>query len=511
MVSALRAWAVVGVVLSGSALACTNKGPPGTKAEASREAVVYECHDRSALQPEPSAYRFEVDGESVEPWLISVTGRPGTHRAGDVARVHNLPMVLGDPGHYRYFVEDEGRRVMLSVDDGPRRLVALRVESPDALVALTDEERAGLRGVRLSSASFDWDAALSRLALEHVVVAYDGSMDRGIIGHGEFGGHDGLDGHGEFAGADEVPRMLPAGLRYLELKLADADPFAVDDPERGKSARARLSGLRYLDIELPRGSDEREPADLRWIAGLGALEYLRLGIWGRRVDHLDALGGLDRLRVLDISSLHELSELGFVSSLGQLRHLDVHGTEVESLAPLSGHLSLEVVEALDSPVAVLPAIAPPRLREMTLMSTGLSASAVEAFAAQVPEARILHRWNQALAHTTACADRIRVRTGGLCHRERERERTLFEVTDAAEVERVLPMLYVDEPESMGMCMCCGEPTIEFYRGDRLVTAVGFHHGKSLRWRQWPADGMLSDATALCGWMEGHGAAGVCDP
>ena len=456
-----------------------------------------------------------------------MAGRPGTNEPGDVVRVAGLPMVLGHPGNYHYFVEGDGRRVMLSVDDGPRQLVALAVTSVDQLAALTERERASLRGIRLLGWGPTWGTELSRLALERVVVAYDHS-DLGtdlIIEPAAGSVGPATDPATDLATASatrlaagvrvseppHVPPGLPTGVRYLELSIGGLGSLALDDPARGAPALARLSGLRYLSIDTSAASDlDRVPFDARWIRGLGELEVLRLDVWGRGVEHIGALGSLRQLRALDVSALRELSDLGFVSSLKRLRYLDVHGAGVQSLAPLSGHPALEVLEAHGNPLIELPAVPPPRLRRASLLSTELATAAVDAFAGRAPGARITHRLNQALADTLACADRIRVRTGGLCHRRREDERILFEVTDAAAVERAWPLLRVAEDEPVGTCMCCGEPTIELYRGERLVAEVGFHHGKSLRWRGWPSDGMLVDADALCTWMEAHGAKGACD-
>jgi hypothetical protein len=56
------------------------------------------------------------------------------------------------------------------------------------------------------------------------------------------------------------------------------------------------------------------------------------------------------------------------------------------------------------------------------------------------------------------------------------------------------------------CMCCGEPSIEFYRGERLVLTLGFHHGQSLRWvGGWPGDGALitDSARFLVKWLADH--------
>jgi hypothetical protein len=105
-------------------------------------------------------------------------------------------------------------------------------------------------------------------------------------------------------------------------------------------------------------------------------------------------------------------------------------------------------------------------------------------------------------------DRIRVRSGGTCHRNVDKERTLFEVKDAKEIRATVLSIQINEKISGGSCMCCGEPTIEFYRGKKLLAMLGFHHSQSVRWASgpWWSDGVLTpkSAASLCAWMARHG-------
>ena len=105
------------------------------------------------------------------------------------------------------------------------------------------------------------------------------------------------------------------------------------------------------------------------------------------------------------------------------------------------------------------------------------------------------------------ADRIRVRSGGTCHRVVAEEQTLFEVVDAAEIVRIRDLIAIDDEASGFHCQCCGDPTIEFYTGAALVASVGFHHGISLRWPGgWETDSALKPESAegLCEWLLANG-------
>jgi hypothetical protein len=104
-------------------------------------------------------------------------------------------------------------------------------------------------------------------------------------------------------------------------------------------------------------------------------------------------------------------------------------------------------------------------------------------------------------------DKIRVRSGGTCHRTVSEERTLFEVVDGAAITRVIASIVIDDEGSGFNCMCCGEPTLEFYSGTTLLASVGFHHGISLRWTDgWEGDSALDRESAekLCVWLAEHG-------
>ncbi len=115
-------------------------------------------------------------------------------------------------------------------------------------------------------------------------------------------------------------------------------------------------------------------------------------------------------------------------------------------------------------------------------------------------------WGPKLRAMLVDCDRLRVRTGGLCHRRMSSEVTLFEITGASDVAGVVANLKINSSHSGFHCMCCGNPTFEFYRDESLVAAVGFHHGKSLRWQDWRGDGLLQAGSAsyLESLMKKHG-------
>jgi hypothetical protein len=122
------------------------------------------------------------------------------------------------------------------------------------------------------------------------------------------------------------------------------------------------------------------------------------------------------------------------------------------------------------------------------------------------------RESAALRGAVAGATSLRVRTGGGCHFNPDQVQTIFEVRDQTEIRRIVGKLRIKGDDRPGPpCMCCGWPTIEFYRDKELIGALSCHHGKSLRWHGaaavWRGDAGLSPSGArfLNSWLTANGA------
>jgi len=109
------------------------------------------------------------------------------------------------------------------------------------------------------------------------------------------------------------------------------------------------------------------------------------------------------------------------------------------------------------------------------------------------------------------ATRLRVRSGGTCCRQPDEEKTLLDLRDQKQIAEVVQGIRINSNESVFTCMCCGDPTLEFYREDTLIVSLGFHSGKSLRWPngKWAGDSLLSEdgANFLTKWLADHGVPG----
>lgn len=120
-------------------------------------------------------------------------------------------------------------------------------------------------------------------------------------------------------------------------------------------------------------------------------------------------------------------------------------------------------------------------------------------------------WNSQLQKAASGATRLRVRSGGVCHRDPKQEKTLFDSNKPKEIEEFVQGIKINESESGFHCMCCGEPTIEIYKGGELAVVLGYHHGRSLRWADgpWSGDGLLTEQSSdfMISWLAEHGVAG----
>ena len=415
----------------------------------------------SAVASEAVKLPVVLDGVKTEAWAWRV--------APDelLLPIDRVPLMVGD-----------GRDLVIRTEKGRiffgDRLAGLLIGAKDdAFASLADAEIRGLRGVLLEQ----WnDAIAARVA----------AMDFSKAGL-------------SLRSFKTLPALPPA-VRWLDVK--NTSNMDVKD----FSGLANLASLRYLRVETLHACN----FDAAWISACTALRFLDLSM--EHVENAGRLGMLKELRTLLLAWGEGVTDLSFVKGLPALQDLDVHKSKVADLSTLAGHPSIESINADMTPTSALPAGALRTLRTLRVMSTALSADAIRAFASANPGCRVVHGWDEALRDEVKEADRLRVRSGGTCHRKPEKETTLFEEKEAAAVRALLASIAVDEPESGFHCMCCGEPSIEVYRGDALLATLAVHHGRSIRWSEWPGDALLTvdGSVAVNSWLAKHGVTGPSD-
>lgn len=181
-----------------------------------------------------------------------------------------------------------------------------------------------------------------------------------------------------------------------------------------------------------------------------------------------------------------------LSNLNDLREVHIAGNAITDITPLAWLPQLSVLNVQMSPLASLPDGGFPELRKLVLFGTAVSADAVKSFRKQHPDCVVQYEWAAGLRDVISSADRFIVRTGGTCHRRYDKEKIIFETDNQDEIAGLISLITIDEKASNGVCMCCGAPTMEFYKNGKLIAMVGIQHGKALRWGGWPADAMLTE-------------------
>ncbi len=267
--------------------------------------------------------------------------------------------------------------------------------------------------------------------------------------------------------------------------------------------------FRNLSFLIFRSMGTEGALDINLIKQNTSLRYLDLS--GGDIRHYAELASLTELRFLDIARRRQIDNIQFVKNMQHLRTLIIDGTPVSSLSPLTDSVSIHTIHASMTTVRDLPQGDLPSLKTINLVSSKVSPQTVERFRGVHSTCEVQYGWATSLRATVQGTTKLRIRTGGTCHRQVQDEKTLAEITEPEEIERLLNGIQINEDGSNFYCGCCGDPTLEFYAGDRLLAMVGYHHGQSLRWAgsQWPADGLLTQPSQafVVSWLAQHGIQG----
>ena len=486
-----------------------------------------------------SAYTFSINGQPVTPQHYSLNADPSVFAPGDVIYVGDkefdyggLFMTLGEEKDCRFVTASgqtstaEGRgaaprpsprdsRVFLQLPDGRRKVVRLKVswtvrqqpidsndqtqsksqgakKQPSSeripynpLDSMSPEEIHGLWGI----AFVQWPQGIEQ-ELAHV------DTDRVCLTV-----HEGA-GPGGKPGASGAGRCFPRYRRKLAIW-----------SYRERAARAYTISPRWPSSAtwcfFKFRSFASEPLDAGWICQNASLRCLDIS--GCGFSNHQKLASLTELRYLDISRCQDFDNLEFVKDMRQLRTLCMGLTRISNLSPLDNSDAIREIYAGAANVRDLPKGDLASLRAVNLTSTKVDPQAVSQFRKAHPTCKVEYGWAEALRSVLQGTTKLRIRSGGTCHRRIEEEKTLAEITRPEEIERFLDGIHIDEAGSNFYCGCCGNPTFEFYTGDRLLATVGYHHGVSLRWADgsWPADGLLTTSSQVftVSWLSQHGVDG----
>lgn len=449
---------------------CTTQSMQGAPRETERPAGSATNRVGPVGQPSPFVIPDLADGESVKPGELALSGRVLVRVPEDQV----LPITANWTEDNRLVLEVDGqksRTIGVNVDwdyvDGEKVLV-------DPLAALSDQEIRGLWGIRLDHWSDVVAEKLKHVDPERVCITL---TQEAAVPPGR-----------------RIP-PLPDGIRYLKIRVTSSNEVFTDF-----SSLQSCRDLRFFAY----GAAGRKPFDVSVLKEALQLEHLDLS--GEALVNSATLARFRNLRRLDLRWCRELKDISFAGDLGRLEALAISHTKVADLTPLGGLERLEYVDADMSPVSQLPNPPLAALRTLRVLSTALSDESVAGFRRKNTACATFHRWDETLNGALVDATRLRIRSGGTCHRDIKNEKTLYETKDKATIKEMVDGIAIDEAESGFHCMCCGEPSLEFYQGEELILTLGFHHGQSLRWvGGWPGDGALTTDSAqfLVKWLAEH--------
>ena len=130
-------------------------------------------------------------------------------------------------------------------------------------------------------------------------------------------------------------------------------------------------------------------------------------------------------------------------------------------------------------------------------------------------ARFPDDWNYdgSFHRRIARADRIVIRDGGFdCCRSVKGQKALLEITDPEAIGDFNRHLAFKAHQPWTVCMCCGYPGIDWYRGGKRIALTSVQHGRAIRWDGFPGDAALTEPSSawLVDWFLMHGIAGQYD-
>lgn len=108
---------------------------------------------------------------------------------------------------------------------------------------------------------------------------------------------------------------------------------------------------------------------------------------------------------------------------------------------------------------------------------------------------------KSLDEMLSAINRIRVIDAGMEGGKAMKGKVLLDTRKPEDISSFKRILKINEDKStFGYCMCLGEPTLEFYKGKKLVATVSIHHGRSIRWDKWKWDALLVGNENLLNWL-----------
>lgn len=433
-------------------------------------------------------YKFILNGKKIDPYIISLNGEPEKPKPGDLVSINRCLITLGEPGEYKFKGSlYNGGKLFLVKKDGFKQVIAVKIRWDynkkgkiihNPLDKLSKKEIEGLRAICFDAWPQGVEEQLKFINPKRVCITLKGEVAQGK--------------------SMKFP-PLPENIAYLSID---------ENSNQGIKDYAPLSNFKSL-VFLSVNVFTNDHFDILMVSNNNGLRSLNLN--GQNLINSDKLPKFKQLRWLNIGDCDGIKDLQFAADMKFLKYLIMYATKIPDLSPLASLKFLTYINANSSAIKKLPTRGFPSLKALKIMSSKLSKKDVEAFAKAHPDCKISFGWNTALQNSLVGVTKIRLRSGGTCHRDRDREKIFFEEKNIDKIKKIIANIKVDE-ENVGFhCMCCGNPTFEFYKGEKLVAMLGFHHGKSVRWAggDWPNDAGLTEDSLefICKWLSDNGIKG----
>jgi len=105
--------------------------------------------------------------------------------------------------------------------------------------------------------------------------------------------------------------------------------------------------------------------------------------------------------------------------------------------------------------------------------------------------KLVGRWKKVLTEKIGEADKIEIQTTP--YKPNKNNQILHVIEGNDKVQSFLNPLSISEWKSGGYCACHGAALLVFYKGEKRLETLSFHHSSSLRWYNgpWPGDAVMT--------------------
>ncbi len=382
-----------------------------------------------------NVYVIEVDGQKIVAPRISEDISGDSFREGDIVFIRDIPLRLAKPGNYVLSdrIEEEGCLYLLGPGD-QKTVIGLKIGNIESAVRLSDKEIRSLWGIAADS-----DADLDRKILSAI------DPSRTAV---------------SFSGPCSLLQSLPENLECLFILYLSGPDFLMLN---------RFTKLRYFAIQ-----SASSIIPLECLRNSREVRYLKVGA-DVSVGNWKTLACLKELRVLDLSGRQDMDDISFLCHTRKLQSLNLAGSKVGDLYPLSDLQDLIEINATNAPVSILPQGALPALKRVKLMGSQVDPKMLSDFEQTHPQCIVYWGWNRTvpkvLSETTSIYVVADDKYGPI----------MASINQPSEIKRIVEGIEFDPDEAPNGTMCLISGYLTFCNKDRLLESFGLDCTLYFRW------------------------------